>query len=144
MFTHKFASNMEGLNHDVIVGDGAIGEEERCDLHCAMQITWHIILQSIDFIVEKRWLPCFRSLQITIMIVYFLINPTAFLIYVFNFLFWYNDLNNLFQISVIVMVTEKVVQSTSGNSNLRLTESNFHFPSDRLLYNFTLDNSNSW
>ena len=68
----------------------------------------------------------------------------AFLIYVFNLLFWYNDLNNLFQISVIVIVTEKVVQSTSGNSNLWLTESNFHFPSDRLLYNFTLDNSNSW
>ena len=67
----------------------------------------------------------------------------VFLIYVFNFLFWYNNLNN-FQISVIVIVTEKVVQSTSGNSNLRLTESNFHFPSDRLLYNFTLDNSNSW
>ena len=82
------------------------------------------------------------------MIVYFLINPItdtmAFLIYVFNFLFWYNDLNNLFQISVIIIVTEKVVQSTSGNSNLRLTESNLHFPSDRLLYNFTLDNSNSW
>ena len=56
----------------------------------------------------------------------------VFLIYVFNFLFWYNNLNN-FQISVIVIVTEKVVQSTSGNSNLRLTESNFHFPSDRLL-----------
>ena len=69
----------------------------------------------------------------------------VFLIYVFNFLFWYNNLNNLFQISVIVIVTEKVVQSTSGNSNLRLTQSNFHFPSDRLLYNnFTLDNSNSW
>ena len=68
----------------------------------------------------------------------------VFLIYAFNFLFWYNDLNNLFQISVIVMVTEKVVQSTSGNSNLRLTQSNFHFPSDHLLYNFTLDNLNSW
>ena len=53
----------------------------------------------------------------------------AFLIYVFNFLFWYNDLNNLFQISVIIIVTEKVVQSTSGNSNLRLTESmQFSFP----------------
>ena len=33
-------------------------------------------------------------------------------------------------------------QSTSGNSNLPLTRSNFHYPSDRFLYNFTLDNSN--
>ena len=39
MFTYKFASNMWGLNHDVVVGEGAIGEEARCDLHCAMQIT---------------------------------------------------------------------------------------------------------
>ena len=28
-------------------------------------------------------------------------------------------------------------------SNLPLTQSNFHFPSNRFLYNFTLDNSNS-
>jgi len=34
------------------------------------------------------------------------------------------------------------VQSTSGNSNLPLTRSNFHYPSDRFLYNFTLDNLN--
>ena len=33
-------------------------------------------------------------------------------------------------------------QSTSGNSNHPLTRSNFHYPSDRFLYNFTLDNSN--
>ena len=31
---------------------------------------------------------------------------------------------------------------TLSNSNLPLTRSNFHFPSDRFLYNFTLDNSN--
>ena len=44
------------------------------------------------------------------------------------------------------------IQSTPGNSNslyrlynsnLSLTRSNFHFPSDHFLYNFTLDNSNS-
>ena len=34
------------------------------------------------------------------------------------------------------------IQSTPGNSNLSLTRSNFHFPSDHFLYNFTLDNSN--
>ena len=32
---------------------------------------------------------------------------------------------------------------TLYNSNLPLTRSNFHFPSGRFLYNFTLDNSNS-
>ena len=31
---------------------------------------------------------------------------------------------------------------TLYNSNLPLTQSNFHFPSDHFLYNFTLDNSN--
>ena len=31
---------------------------------------------------------------------------------------------------------------TLCNSNLPLTRSNFHFPSDHFLYNFTLDNSN--
>ena len=35
------------------------------------------------------------------------------------------------------------VTRTLHNSNLPLTRSNFHFPSDRFLYNFTLDNSNS-
>ena len=35
-----------------------------------------------------------------------------------------------------------IIQSTPGNSNLPLTRSNFHFPSDHFLYNFTLDNSN--
>ena len=34
------------------------------------------------------------------------------------------------------------IQSTPGNSNLPLTRSNFHFPSGRFLYNWTLDNSN--
>ena len=33
------------------------------------------------------------------------------------------------------------VQSTSGNSNLPPTRSNFHYPSNRFLYNFTLDYS---
>ena len=35
------------------------------------------------------------------------------------------------------------VTRTLYNSNLPLTRSNLHFPSDRFLYNFTLDNSNS-
>ena len=35
------------------------------------------------------------------------------------------------------------VTLTLSNSNLPLTWSNFHFPSDLFLYNFTLDNSNS-
>ena len=35
------------------------------------------------------------------------------------------------------------VTRTLYNSNLPLTRSNFYFPSDHFLYNFTLDNSNS-
>ena len=35
------------------------------------------------------------------------------------------------------------VTRTLYNSNLLLTRSNFHFPSEHFLYNFTLDNSNS-
>ena len=35
------------------------------------------------------------------------------------------------------------VTRTLYNSNLPLTRSNFQFPSDHFLYNFTLDNSNS-
>ena len=35
------------------------------------------------------------------------------------------------------------VTRTLYSLNLPLTRSNFHFPSDRFLYNFTLDNSNS-
>ena len=35
------------------------------------------------------------------------------------------------------------LQSTLANSNLPLTQSNCHFPSDLFEYNFTLDNSNS-
>ena len=34
------------------------------------------------------------------------------------------------------------VTQTLYNSNLPLTRNNLHFPSDRFLYNFTLDNSN--
>ena len=34
------------------------------------------------------------------------------------------------------------VTRTLHNSSLPLARSNFHFPSDRFLYNFTLDNSN--
>ena len=35
------------------------------------------------------------------------------------------------------------ITRTLCNSNLPLTRSNFHFPSEHFLYNFTLDNSNS-
>ena len=42
-----------------------------------------------------------------------------------------------------------LLQSTPGNStlynsNLPLTRTNFHFPSDHFPYNFTLDDSNFW
>ena len=37
---------------------------------------------------------------------------------------------------------KKLLQSTTSNSNLSRTRRNVHFPSDRFLYNFTLDNSN--
>ena len=43
----------------------------------------------------------------------------------------------------VVQYNRIPVTRTLYNSNLPLTRSNLHFPSDRFLYNFTLDNSNS-
>ena len=41
-----------------------------------------------------------------------------------------------------MMYSRLLVTRTPYNLNLQLTRSNFHFPSDHLLYNFTLDSSN--
>ena len=48
-----------------------------------------------------------------------------------------------FHVDLIELYSRLPVTRTLYNSNLPLTQSNFHFPSDHFLYNFNLDNSNS-
>ena len=47
-----------------------------------------------------------------------------------------------FRLEVPRVYSRLPVTRTLYNSNLPLTRINFHFPSDRFLYDFTLDNSN--
>ena len=53
-------------------------------------------------------------------------------------IFWTSELI----LTLALVPARSKIQSTPGNSNLPLTRSNFHFPSGRFLYNWTLDNSN--
>ena len=58
-------------------------------------------------------------------------------------LWMYGLLDTCLHVLTRHMYSQIPVTQTLYNSNLPLTQSNLHFPSDRFLFNFTLSNSNS-